>query len=312
MPPESSERLHQPDNGQTSRINTRMDNPPSISSSSTLYSRPGRRKGAAFHEFLAGVSLYCACVFLPSLPRYIYLVYQEFKSSARAVGERLLWYIWVSWRFSILIMERWGWIADPLEKRREATYHDAVGSAGKRVRVRSFLKKFLSTSTAASLWEEFNQQEIRGAGGPTNTSLSSTAYTWGFGWSSSAYPAITMVLFDIQILTMLAVSLAIIRIWFVHMLVPEYLAPRRLEALTRCKSSHLLSSSSYKFSGEARLESAARQQRNGNEVNDGTTARWYDRLIAKVSIHWYRYGTRVYLCNILSQMQYLTLRFLCS
>lgn len=278
MPPESSEPLHQPENGHRSTTTANI-----------IYSRPGRRKHAALHEFVAGVSLYLACIFLPSLPRYIYLVYQGVKSSARAVGERLLWGIWISWRFSILVLERWGWIiADPLEKRHEATsYGDAIGGTGKRVRLRSFLRKFLSTSTAASLWEEFNQQETRGAGGPVNSSPS-TAYTWGFGWSSSAYPAITMVLFDIQILTMLAVFLAIIRIWFVHMLVPQYLAPRRLEALTRCKSSHLLSSSSYKFSGEARLESAARQQRSGNGAN--TTARWYDRLIAKVSLHWYRYG----------------------
>ena len=177
----------------------------------------------------------------------------------------------------MLVMERWGWIVDPLEKREENE-----SSTGKRVRIRSFLRKFLSTSTAASLWEEFNQQE-RDA--ENNSPSPSTAeYTWGFGWSSSAYPAITMVLFDIQILTMVAVTLAIIRVWFIHILVPEYLAPRRLEALTRCKSTHLLSSSSYKFDGEASLENAARQQ--NQSVNN--SAGWHDRLMRRASYHWYR------------------------
>ena len=286
MPPQSREHRHETDafnNGNmTINNNSRLANSQTRATTNTIYSRPGRRKHAALQEFIAGLSLYCACVFLPSLPRYLYLIYQWVKSYARAVGERLLWYIWVSWRFSVLIMERWGWIADPLEQRKQGYEDLGGGGTGKRVRLRSFLRKFLSTSTAASLWEEFNQQEIRGAG--ATASSSSTAYTWGFGWSSSAYPAIAMVLFDIQILTMLAVTLAIIRIWFVHMLVPEYLAPRRLEALTRCKSSHLLSSSSYKFDGEARLESAARQVRNESNEDRG----WYDRLVRRASFHWYR------------------------
>jgi len=289
MQPESVHNRHQTtkSNGRTMSAlnnNTQVTNS-RTSTTNTIYSRPGRRKHASFHEFLAGFSLYCACVFLPSLPRYIYLFYQRVESYARSIGERILWYVWVTWRFSLLVMEKLGWIADPFGKR----YDDETmgsGSTSKRVRIRSFLRKFLWTSSAGSLWEEFNQQEMKGAGG-TASSVSSTAYTWGFGWSGSTSPAITMILCDIQILTMLAVTLAIIRIWFVHMLVPEYLAPRRLEALTRCKSSHLLSSSSYKFDAEARLESAALQQTNGSRMTNKSRG-WYDRMVVYASFHWYR------------------------
>ena len=112
-----------------------------------------------------------------------------------------------------------------------------------------------------------------------------------------------MVLQDIQILIMLAVLLAIVRIWFVHMLVPEYLAPRRLEALTRCKSSHLLSSSSYKFTDlkgwDAATERAGvrRESLSGRCSVDVSSLKrevgekkrgWYDRMLVWVSAHWYR------------------------
>ena len=123
-----------------------------------------------------------------------------------------------------------------------------------------------------------------------------------------------MVLQDIQLLLMLAVLLAIIRIWFVHMLVPDVLAqPRRLEALTRCKSSHLLSSSSYSFGGvkgwdEASQRAGVRRTLSGRfSVGSGsrnnllhvheddkgeTTAErkigYYERVLMWFSFHWYR------------------------
>ena len=49
---------------------------------------------------------------------------------------------------------------------------------------------------------------------------------------------------DVAIVVMFSISMAIIRISLVHFLVPRYLEqPQRLEALVRCKSVHLLSSS---------------------------------------------------------------------
>jgi hypothetical protein len=48
---------------------------------------------------------------------------------------------------------------------------------------------------------------------------------------------------DVGIVAILSLSLATLRLALVHLLVPRYLAPKRLEALVRCKSVHLLSSS---------------------------------------------------------------------
>lgn len=47
---------------------------------------------------------------------------------------------------------------------------------------------------------------------------------------------------DVGIVAILSLSLTILRLALVHLLVPRYLAPKRLEALVRCKSVHLLSS----------------------------------------------------------------------
>ena len=47
---------------------------------------------------------------------------------------------------------------------------------------------------------------------------------------------------DVGIVAFLSLSMAMIRLLLVHLLVPRYLAPKRLEALVRCKSVHLLSS----------------------------------------------------------------------
>lgn len=177
---------------------------------------------------------------------------------------------------------------------------------------RKFGKYIFSTSTQG-LWEEFNQSHYQDQ--EADVASSSSSYTWGFGRTTSAFPAILMVLQDIQILIMLAVLLAIIRIWMVHMLVPEYLAnPRRLEALTRCKSSHLLSSSSYSFGGVKGWDKAAervgvrRESLSGRcstsvdrnslnrelmggreESNDDhkATVGWYDRILMWISYHWY-------------------------
>eukprot|EP00957_Ditylum_brightwellii_P010539 798008-Ditylum_brightwellii.AAC.1 len=52
---------------------------------------------------------------------------------------------------------------------------------------------------------------------------------------------------DVQYIVALSVVLAIIWVLLVYMLVPQYLAPRRLAAFVRCKSTHLLLSAAYQF-----------------------------------------------------------------
>eukprot|EP00537_Pseudo-nitzschia_pungens_P013308 CAMPEP_0172395356 /NCGR_PEP_ID=MMETSP1061-20121228/19186_1 /TAXON_ID=37318 /ORGANISM="Pseudo-nitzschia pungens, Strain cf. pungens" /LENGTH=697 /DNA_ID=CAMNT_0013126901 /DNA_START=51 /DNA_END=2144 /DNA_ORIENTATION=+ len=48
---------------------------------------------------------------------------------------------------------------------------------------------------------------------------------------------------DLAIVILLSISMAVTRVALVHLLVPNYKQPKRLEALVRCKSIHLLSSS---------------------------------------------------------------------
>ena len=289
MPSESSNNHHP--NGRTTASNNKNNstNSPSKTLNNSIYCRPGRPKHAWLQEFTAGFSIYCACIILPSLPRYIYLLCVWMESWARSVGEKILWYIWLIYRFSVLLMAKWGWIVDPFVKQSREENGVGGTATGRRIRVKKFLRKYLFSTSTASLWEEFNQQQIRKASS-NPPSVSPTLYAWGFGRSSSTHPAITMVMRDLQILTMLAVPLAMIRIWFVHMLVPEYLAPRKLEALTRCKSSHLLSSSSYKFGGVAGWEKATERLNSNGESDEADAANrgLYDRLLMRVSYHWHR------------------------
>jgi hypothetical protein len=48
---------------------------------------------------------------------------------------------------------------------------------------------------------------------------------------------------DVGVVVVLSLSMAVVRVALVHYLVPQYKQPERLEALVRCKSVHLLSSS---------------------------------------------------------------------
>jgi hypothetical protein len=48
---------------------------------------------------------------------------------------------------------------------------------------------------------------------------------------------------DVAVVVVLSLSMAVVRVALVHYLVPQYKQPERLEALVRCKSVHLLSSS---------------------------------------------------------------------
>jgi len=52
---------------------------------------------------------------------------------------------------------------------------------------------------------------------------------------------------DVSFIIAASLLLSLIRVVIVHMLVPRYLAPRRLAALVHSKSTHLLSSSEYQF-----------------------------------------------------------------
>lgn len=259
------------------------------------YARPGRPKQAALLELLYGSSLYAFCIFLPHLPRYIYQTYIWAHRWMNVIRERILWSIFILWRITLIVLEKYyGYSGEQnntknkLGGSEEYMEHQRPSALA---RGRRRIRKYIFSTSTASLWEEFNQQQ-------ENQPL--TGHTWGFGKTQSAFPAILMVLQDIQFLIMLAVTLAIIRIYFVHMLVPEYLAPKRLEALTRVKSSHLLSSSSYRFGGVKGWESARVREgfsgrgsdnSNNNRADDSPEIKSrgrYERLIKWASTRWYR------------------------
>ena len=208
-----------------------------------------------------------------------------------------------------MVMERWGWMGGSsigeadidvggMDDVKEASSSSGIRHLGRKV------VKYMSSTTTAAVWDEFNRQQREGDfASPSSPPTTSLPYQWGFGRTGTSSAGLLMVLQDIQILIMLAVLLAIVRIWFVHMLVPEYLAPRRLEALTRCKSSHMLSSSSYKFTDlkgwDAATERAGvrRESLSGRcSVDVSSLSRpegeekrgWHDRLLVWVSAHWYR------------------------
>jgi len=306
----------------------------------------GRPKHASLLELLYGIILYCTCIFLPSTPRYLYQLYAWTSSYMTMLRERLLWSIYICWRFSLVVLERWGYMDDPY--RTSSTNHrDGSGTMKEDMDtdntmgasndndtpgIRRFgrrIGQYISSTSTASLWEEFNQQSREAADNDNPLSSSSAGFTWGYGRSTSAFPAILMVLQDLQILLLLAIALAFLRIWFVHMLVPEFLAsPRRLEAMTRCKSSHLLSSSSYRFGDVRGWDRAAERTMGGSgssgmgllsssgthsntslgqsrrrmsrgslmrqeveeseEEGQSRVGGWYDRTLMWCSYHWFR------------------------
>jgi hypothetical protein len=260
------------------------------------YARPGRPKQAAFLELLYGSSLYAFCIFLPHLPRYIYQTYIWTNFWVNVIRERILWSIFILWRITLIVLEKYGYYGEKkIMSSEEYLGTEQQHRPSALARGRRRIRKYIFSTSTASLWEEFNQQQ-------ENQPL--IGHTWGFGKTQSAFPAIVMVLQDIQFLIMLAVTLAIIRIYFVHMLVPEYLAPKRLDVLTRVKSSHLLSSSSYSFGGVRGWEGA--RERNGlrreslsgrysdsnnmgdDDGTDNKSRGWYERLLTWASKRWYK------------------------
>eukprot|EP00565_Helicotheca_tamesis_P009551 CAMPEP_0185726560 /NCGR_PEP_ID=MMETSP1171-20130828/2508_1 /TAXON_ID=374046 /ORGANISM="Helicotheca tamensis, Strain CCMP826" /LENGTH=166 /DNA_ID=CAMNT_0028394943 /DNA_START=746 /DNA_END=1243 /DNA_ORIENTATION=- len=80
------------------------------------------------------------------------------------------------------------------------------------------------------------------------SSLKTTIHTYTSKTMSEQLTILDGFISDVQVLLSLSIVLALMRVALVHMLVPRYLAPRRLAAFMRCKSTHLLSSSAYQFS----------------------------------------------------------------
>lgn len=71
---------------------------------------------------------------------------------------------------------------------------------------------------------------------------------------------------DIQIIMAASILLSLVRVVLVHMLVPRYLTPRRLQALVLSKSTHMLSSSEYAFGNQTAPTPDDKNELANNEI----------------------------------------------
>jgi TLC domain len=74
---------------------------------------------------------------------------------------------------------------------------------------------------------------------------------------------------DVAIVVFLSLTMAVVRVLLVHFLVPNYKQPKRLEALVRCKSIHLLSS---QYPGSITPRDSFRRKRLQDVHDDPDTA----------------------------------------
>ena len=302
------------------------------------YTRPGRPKHAAQTELYYGIILYLTAIFLPSIPRYIYQLYIFTTSSSycRVLHERILWCVWVLWRMGMFVLwkvQAWmvgSWmllwsssgsrisssLSSLLSPPQSAPSSYPSTTFGRRSsngsnisrrmmrRLGKKIRKYIFSTSTAALWEEFNRQQQQSQ---TTSASSTRSYNNIHQHFLFVPPSIrVMVLQDMQLLVLLSIVLAIVRVWFVHILVPEYLVEvKQLEALTRCKSSHLLSSSSHNLlslgggggrncssgDGTSTMDQSPRWGgRNGQDVGGGGggDGRWCNRIRVWALSHLYR------------------------
>jgi len=267
------------------------------------YCRPGRHKHAAILELIYGSILYLGCILLPTVPHYMVLLYQLL----RQICEKyILWYIWITYKFITLVLlnkDRWyvrgvNWIVNMLLMMITTTtttttttiYDDdrptkQLGKMRYRLLLKRIRKLFFDKSTI-KLWEEFNHND------------SIRQQSWGV-LLFDHYRATNTTSTTITTLLFLTFLLAIVRIWFVHMLVPEGLTDTlKLEAMTRVKSTHLLCSASYTFgtsNSSNRDNGSMDNNRNCSIINNdnrGAIVRnkllgMYDRIRISLSQRWY-------------------------
>jgi hypothetical protein len=78
---------------------------------------------------------------------------------------------------------------------------------------------------------------------------------------------------DVQFIIIAAIIQSIIRVILVHLLVPRYLAPKRMIAFVRNKSTHLLSSTAYQWSSQDSL--------NKNHIEQNSTPTTVQRQLSR-------------------------------
>ena len=202
------------------------------------YKTPGRERYSAFRELLGAATLYWLCITAPALIGLPVRFYEEY----------ILDLIVTLQEYWLGVQER-----EPEDEGSTAadlTYYDALTkyAAYYSNQASSYACDYMPNVQWCEPAEVVSGAEDMGY----LASLRKFVYD-----DSNPMNDFILVMF-------LAMCLAMIRVLLVSILVPRALAPRRLAALTRCKSTHMLSSASYEFSPARALKRRVRASFTGN------------------------------------------------
>lgn len=238
--------------------------------------QPGRRKNAALYELLGAVSLYAFCVFAPGLLGAVVRFYED------TLGDVSGLHIVKSYRHvmeepaeppaaaPLQYDERGGKGRAPKSQGRKAggAVTEEITSGDRAEDKKATHRRSSSYLDWASLYLCGSSMLLSETGMCQSGSSGSSSFVGEApGVSSeggqkepydeqpSASDRIRLMLYgggfwsDVELIAFLSMWLATVRVLLIHLLVPRYLAePKRLAAMVRCKSSHLLSGQSYQFS----------------------------------------------------------------
>lgn len=191
---------------------------------------PGRQRGSAAKELIGAATLYWLCISAPAIIGFIVRVYEEHIL-------RIIDYFqsyWVSTDGEV--------VAEQAAEDATSYYESLSSYAGYYShKATSYACGYIMTAEWCG--EADDEGKVK---------------TGFFDRDSTPIN-------DLLLVMTCAMCLAMIRVLLVSLLVPRALAPQRLAAMTRCKSSHILSaSSSYEFSPAVKRKANVRGSFRGN------------------------------------------------
>ena len=195
---------------------------------------PGRQRGSAAKELIGAATLYWLCISAPAIIGFIVRVYEE--HILRAIDYFQSY--WVSTDGET--------VAEQATEDATSYYESLSSYAG------YYSHKAVSYACGYIMTAEW-------CGDADDEGKVKTGF-----YRKLLYRDSTPIN-DLLLVMTCAMCLAMIRVLLVSLLVPRALAPQRLAAMTRCKSSHILSSSSsYEFSPAVKRKADVRGSLRGN------------------------------------------------
>jgi len=204
-------------------------------SSNTKTKTPGRQRGSAAKELVGAATLYWLCISAPAIIGCIVRVYEE---HILGVIDAFQSY-WVSTGDAVAE-----------QAAEEATYYETMSSYASYYsnKAASYACGYMVTAEWCEVVDDAGEEE---------TGLFATVRKLLYRDSTPVN--------DLLLVMTSAMCLAMIRVLLVSLLVPRALAPQRLAAMTRCKSTHILSSSSsYEFSPAVKRKTNVQGSLRGN------------------------------------------------